>query len=144
MATLGLDAKLYLNTGSYASPSWSEATKCRSVTVSLEKGTADVSVRGNNGWRATQGTLKDITIEFELVVSGADTIFTAIKNAFFNNTNVDMLALDGNVVTTGSQGPRAEYQVINFSRNEPLEDALTYSVSLKAGLGTAAPYWWTT
>lgn len=34
--------------------------------LNLEKGEADVTTRANNGWRATKGTLKEGSIEFEM------------------------------------------------------------------------------
>ena len=50
---LGLDAKLFHNTGSYATPTWDEITNVRDLTLNLEAGEADVTTRGNAGWRAT-------------------------------------------------------------------------------------------
>ena len=57
---LGLDAKLFRNTGTFATPTWNEITNVRDVTLNLEAGEADVTTRGNNGWRATVATLKDL------------------------------------------------------------------------------------
>ena len=64
---LGLDAKLFQNTGTYATPTWDEITNVRDLTLNLEAGEADVTTRGNAGWRATVATLKDGSIEFEMV-----------------------------------------------------------------------------
>jgi hypothetical protein len=69
---LGLDAKLYRNTGTYAAPVWNEIKNVKDVTLNLEAGEADVTTRGNNGWRATVATLKDGSIEFEMVWDSAD------------------------------------------------------------------------
>jgi len=64
---LGLDAKLYRNTGTYDTPTWVEMTNVKDLTLNLESGEADVTTRANNGWRATVATLKDGSIEFEMV-----------------------------------------------------------------------------
>ena len=64
---LGLDAKLFRNTGTYAAPVWVEIKNVKDVTLNLEAGEADVSTRGNAGWKATAATLKDGSIEFEMV-----------------------------------------------------------------------------
>ena len=64
---LGLHAKLYRNTGSGGTPAWNEITNVRDVTLNLETGEADVSTRGNGGWRANIGTLKGATLEFEMM-----------------------------------------------------------------------------
>jgi len=138
---LGLAAKLYYNTGSYASPTWTLIGNVKDVTLTLEKGTADITTRAAAGWRATVGTLKDLTIEFAMVWDTTDAAFTAIQTAFMNNTSIEVVALDGLVATTGSQGPRVTCDVTSFSRSEPLEDALTVSVTLKPTYSANAPAW---
>ena len=139
---LGVDAKLYRNTGSYASPSWSEVSNVKDVTLNLEKGEADVTTRAANGWRASKGTLKEMTIEFEMLWLTSDSGFTAIKDAFLNNTTIEFLALDGSISVQGNQGPRAEMDVISFTRNEPLEEGMTVSVSLKTTQSDNPPSWY--
>jgi len=69
---LGLDAKLYRNTGTFAAPAWNEIKNVKDVTLNLEAGEADVTTRGNAGWKATVATLKDGSIEFEMVWDTAD------------------------------------------------------------------------
>ncbi len=69
---LGLDARLYMNSGTYASPTWSGLNTVRDLTLNLETGEADVSTRSNQGWRATVSTLKDASLEFELVIDPED------------------------------------------------------------------------
>jgi hypothetical protein len=129
----GFDAKLYRNTAAYDTPTWVEITNVKDLTISLEKGEADVTTRANNGWKALAGTLKDGSIEFEMVWDTDDANFTAVKDAYFNNTTLDIAAMDGDIATAGSQGLRAVMEVMNFSRNEPLEEALTVNVSIKPG-----------
>ena len=140
---LGLDAKLFRNTADYATPTWDEITNVRDLTLNLEAGEADVTTRGNDGWRATVATLKDGSIEFEMVWDSEDTDFTAIRDAFLNKTAVEMAVLDGDVVTTGSQGLRASFMVTSFSRNEPLEEAITVSVTMKPTYSANPPEWMT-
>ena len=67
--------------------------------------------------------------------------FTAIKDAYFNDTPIEMAVMDGDIAVSGSQGLRASFSVINFSRNEPLEEALTVSVTLKPTYAEHAPEW---
>lgn len=140
---LGMNAKLYRNTGSYGSPTWDEVTNVRDVTLNLETGEADVTTRGNNGWRATVATLRDASVEFEMVWDTTDTDFTAIQQAFLNNTTIEFAVMDGNIATSGNQGLRATMMVTSFSRNEALEEALTVSVTIKPTFATNAPSWLT-
>src|SRR5581483_12132933 len=118
---LGLEARLFRNTGNYATPTWSEMKNVKDLTLSVEAGEADATTRGNNGWKATLATLKDGSIEFEMVWDTADAGFTAIRTAFFANTPVEFAVLDGDATATGSQGLRASMAITKFNRNEPLE-----------------------
>jgi hypothetical protein len=140
---LGLDAKLYRNTGTYASPTWNEIKNVKDVTLNLETAEADVTTRGNNGWRATVATLKDGSVEFEMVWDSADDDFGTIRDAFLNKTAVELAVMDGDITVTGTQGLRASYMVMKFSRNEPLEEAITVSVTVKPTYATNAPTWMT-
>jgi len=122
---LGMNAKIYYGTaGSTAS---SELSNVRDVTVTLEAGEADVTTRANDGWRATAPTLKECTVEFEMVWKTTDAGFTAIKNAFLNNTTIALLVLS----ESGGEGMDGDFSITNFSRNEALEEAITVSVTAK-------------
>ena len=140
---LGMDAKLYRNTGSYGSPTWNEMPNVKDVTLNLEAGEADVTTRGNNGWRATVATLKDASVEFEMVWDSADADFVAIRDAFLNKTAIELAVMDGDIETAGNQGLRASCMVTNFTRNEPLEEAITVAVTVKPTYATNAPSWYT-
>ena len=141
---LGMEAKLYRNTGTYAAPTWVEMLNVKDLTLNLEASEADVTTRGNAGWRATIAALKDGSIEFEMVWDTGDADFTAIKDAFFGNTSIEFAVMDGDVAGSGSQGLRATMAITNFSRNEPLEEAITVSVTAKPTYAEHPPEWMTT
>ena len=140
---LGMNAKLYRNTGTYGTPVWDLIGNVKDVTLNLETGEADVTTRANNGWRATEATLREASVDFEMIWDTGDTDFTALQTAYFANTSIEFLVLDGLVATTGSQGLRATCKVFNFTRSEALEEALTVSVSIKPTYATNAPAWHT-
>ncbi len=141
---VGLSCKLYLNGGTYASPSWGEIDNAKDVTLNLEAGEADVSTRGGGGWREMLQALKDGSIEFELVYDGSDSNFASLQSAFFNGTAIDVVALDGDSATSGNQGLRMTAVVTGFTRNEPLEEGVTVSVVIKPTPNTdSAPEWFT-
>jgi len=138
---LGLDGKLYRNTGDYASPVWVEISNVKDVSLSLEKGEADVSSRANNGWKATVGTLRDGSVEFEMIWDSEDPGFAAIKDSYFLDTPIELAVMDGDVAVSGSQGLRASFSVLNFSRNEPLEESMTAQVTVKPTYSEHPPEW---
>ena len=141
-AKLGLECRLYRNTGTYATPTWNEIPNVKDLTLGVEKGEADVTTRGTGGWRATRGTLKDGNIEFQMVADSADDDFTAIQTAFFGNTTIQFAAMDGSITTTGNTGLRAEMDVLKFSRNEELENAVMFDVSLRPTYSANPPSWY--
>jgi len=132
---LGMDCKLYYDSTPLAGPpsggSWTEMPNAKDVTLNLETGEADITTRANNGWRATAATLKDGSIEFEMLWDPNDAGFTAIQTAWANAAEIAMAAMDGAIATSGSQGLASNFTVTNFSRNEPLEEAVTVSVTIK-------------
>ncbi len=140
---LGMEAKLYRNSGSYGTPTWAELSNVKDVTLNLEKGEADVTTRANSGWKATAATLKDASIEFEMVWDTSDAGFEAIKDAYFNNTAIELAVMDGAIAAAGSQGLRASCMVTNFSREEPLEEAIKVKVTAKPTYAANAPTWLT-
>lgn len=139
---LGYEAKIYRNTASYASPTWSEMTIVKNVGLSLEKGEADATTRGNNGWRATLGALKNGSLEVEMIWTKGDTNADAIISAFTGNTQVELAVMDGDITTSGNSGLRASFEVLNFNRQEDLEDVLAATFTLKPGVSANAPAWY--
>jgi predicted secreted protein len=122
---LGMNAKIYYGaTGSTAN---TELTNVKDVTVSLEAGEADVTTRANSGWRATAPTLRECSVEFEMVWKTTDAGFSAIKNAFLANDTIALLVLS----EEGGEGIDGDFAITNFSRSEALEEAITVSVTAK-------------
>jgi len=122
---LGMDAKIYYGTsGSTAS---NEITNVKDVTLTCDAGEADVTTRANSGWRATVATLKECTIEFEMVWDPTDAAFVAIRNAYLNLDIIAFLVLD----QLNGQGPDADFAITSFSRSEPLEEAVSVKVTAK-------------
>ena len=82
-------------------------------------------------------TLKEASVEFEMVWDTADAGFAAIKNAFFGNDPIGFQVLD----ETGGQGLQADFSITNFSRSEALEEAISVSVTAKVTYSATAPSW---
>ena len=132
---LGMQAKLYH--GAAGATATTELSNVKDVTLNLETGESDVTTRASNGWRATIATLKNGSVEFTLIWDTEDAGFTAIKNAYFNNTAIALAVLDGE----GGSGLDADFSVPNFTRNEPLEEAITVNVTVKPTYVSRAPTW---
>ncbi len=146
MATrLGLEAVLYRNTGTYESPVLVAVTNVKDLTLNMEKGSADVTTRGNNGWRAMIATLKDATVEFQMIWDTSDANFTAVKDAFLASDlvgqSIEFFVMSADVDLSDAQGLRATFMVEKFTRNEALEEAQTVDVTIRPTYATNAPQW---
>jgi hypothetical protein len=135
MYKLGLEGKLYY--GDAGATASNELKNAKDVTLNLEASEADVTTRGNNGWRATVAALKDASIEWSMVWDTEDAGFAAIKTAYLNGTSIALAVLDG----ADGEGLDADFAIISFSREEPLEDAMSVSVTAKPTYSTRAPQW---
>lgn len=136
---LGMNAKLYAGAkltsiqGTETPVSWTPGVvdNVKDVTLSLEAGEADVTTRGNSGWRATAPTLKEATLEFEMQWLPGDAAFTLIRNAFLDSDVVALAPLTDAVDQSDAEGLVGNWAITNFSRNEALEEAITVSVTAK-------------
>jgi len=133
MATfiLGKDAKIYQGAAGGDLSTLTEMANVRDVTLNLEAGEADITTRANSGWRATVPTLRECTCEFEMVWKPGDAGFEAIRDAFLAGGQLELAVLDGDKATVGTQGIKGTFSITGFSRSEPLEEAITVSVTAK-------------
>lgn len=138
---LGMEAVLNYKTGGQdGAGSWVELANVRDVTLMLEAGEADVTTRANSGWRAVVATLKEASVEFEMVWDTADAGFGAVKDAYLNNAPIGMQILDGSSSGAG-EGLQADFMITSFSRSESLEEAITVSVTAKVTYSDTPPSW---
>ncbi len=148
-ARLGMHARLYrLSSGVRAA--WPangaplnlvELGNVKDVTLNLETGEADVTTRANDGWKATIATLKEGSLEFEAIWDTSDAGFTALKDAYFNNTPIALAVLDAPKDVVGAQGLWADFSVTNLTREEPLAEAISAKVTVKPTYSAVPPQW---
>jgi len=142
---LGKDAKVYRNLVPYSTPTFTAAANevkiARDVTQNLDKGDFDGSTRGTGGWRQHAGTLKDASIDLEILYRPSDVHYEALLAAFLFDGCVELLIVSGPPTVIGADGLWAEFTVTGFTRNEPLEEGLTVSVTLMPAISTNEPKW---
>jgi len=128
---LGMNAKVYQGPEGTDLVSLDEMDNVKDVSLTLEAGEADVTTRANQGWRATAPTLRECTAEFQMLWKPGDPGFEAIKTAFLSATPLRLAVLTGDVAASGTEGPLGDFSITNFSRDEPLEDAVMTNVTAK-------------
>ena len=133
---LGLDAKLFRGTA--GTQGTIEVTNVKDVSLSLESGEADVTTRATRGWKATAATLKEASLEFNILYDPADADFTAFQTAFLSNTPLALFVSDGQDTAHGLD---ADFSITSFNVEQPLEEAISVSVTAKPTASTRAPQW---
>ena len=81
------------------------------------------------------GNLCD-TLEFRIMYDTEDADFTAFQTAYFSDTSMALFVTDGK-----GQGLDADWSIIGFSVEQPLEEAMSVSVTAKPTASTRAPSW---
>ena len=129
---LGMNAVAYYGAAETYTPATMTAlTNVRDVNLNFETGEADVTTRANSGWRATAASLKECTAEFEMVWKPGDAGFEALKAAWLAATPVAMAFLSDAYDNANAEGPTGDWTITNFSRSEPLEEAIIVNVTAK-------------
>ena len=134
MVKLGLDAVLYR--GEAGETASIEVENVKDVTVTLESGEADVTTRKTKGWRASKATLKDASVEFQILYDTDDEDFLAFQAAYFSGDPIALFISDGD-----GNGLDADFSITTFSQEQPLEEAISISVIAKPTASTRAPAW---
>lgn len=138
--TLGLDCKLYR--GNAGGKATTEMKNVTNVTVSLESGEADITTRAAEGWKMSAATLKEASVEFEMLYDPEDEDFQEVQKAYFENTPLAIFVGDG---ATQESGLDCDAVVTNFSVDQSLEEAVKVSVTMKptniGGERGRAPKW---
>src|SRR5208282_3108244 len=136
---LGLNAQLYIAAGgSGGYTSGALVNNCQDLTLKIEKNTADVTTRGNNGWRAKVAVLRDVTLSWKMIWDTNDTNLSIVMTSFLANSapsnTIEVAALDN-----GGFGLDATMLVSSFTRNEPLEGPLTVDIETTIGYAPSSP-----
>ena len=141
----GINAKLYYDVAGVANDTWTECDIVHGdVTLAIDKAEADATTRAMGGWKAIVAKMKDASIEFEMIWDTAEAAFTALQDAFLNDTVIGIACMDAAIATVGSEGLKADMCVTRFHRVEPEEGAQLVQVTLKPTYSDTAPAWYTT
>ena len=138
MIKVGLEAKLLYGTA--GSTGASEATNVKDVSLSLEAGSADITTRAAQGWRVKKATLKEGSLEFEMNYDTEDAFCVDVIQKFITGDAISLFVSDG-----AGEGLDADWIITNCSMEQPLEDAVTVSVTaeptMTGGTKSRAPNW---
>ena len=144
-AFAGKDTFLYLNSATYASPTWVEIVRARNVQLTRGSVTTEVEFHGasttgnHHGYESFSGS-------FEYVKRlGTDTVFDALEGARDNRTVIDIIHLNGpetrpaNSTADPSVGWRSPVILGEFSETSNGSESVTITIPFaKADAYTSA------
>lgn len=135
---VGLDAKLYRNTGTYASPVWNEIDTVRELTVGLEKTKAEATARLSR-WRRHGVGLKAAPITMQILDDPEHDDYLTLRNAWLNDTVLDLAIATGAITASGTEYFRADYHIFSFQRGQPLEEMATIDIEADLAVTNNSP-----
>jgi hypothetical protein len=141
---LGINGQLYVAAGGTSGyVSGTLVGNCKDLTLKVEKNTADVTTRANNGWRAKVGVLRDATVSFTMNWDETDPAMLIIMNSFLANAS-PANQIEAAVLDKDGKGLEGSFAVTTFTRNEPLEEAMTVDVEITPAYDPTHPPTWIT
>jgi predicted secreted protein len=120
-----MNAKTYF--GVAGTTAATEITNITDVEVTLNADEAEATTRANSGWKATVATLRECTVEFEMIWAADDPAFAAIRTAYLTAGLVALKVLD----RANGEGPDGDFAITSFSRSEPLAESIKAKVTAK-------------
>lgn len=138
-AVLGLKCRVYLNSASHATPTWGDLPCVRDTTVDLTFDEVDATCRGSNGFRQSAVTLTSLEVTGDIIKDRDDESFVALELAARTKAIVDVMVLDGPEDVVGTTGWRFDAQIMSWSEEQPLEDIVKISFTLKPARSANSP-----
>jgi hypothetical protein len=112
----------------------------RNVVLNIGAKQADVSSRASV-WELTRKTLRTADIDFDIPWTPADSNFLLLQASFFLGTSVAIAILDSASTIPGAQGLWADFEVMEFPREEPLDKEMLSKVKIKPTSSAVPPQW---
>jgi len=137
MKKIGFECKMFR--GPAGEKPTTEVKEVTSVTVTFEKSQIDLTSRSSAGWKVYKGGLKDLGVEFSLFYDPEDENFKAFQASYFDGTPLAVFIADDE-----GNGVDGDFEVMNFSQPQELEESVKVSVTLKptmAGQDGRVPAW---
>lgn len=85
---IGLDVVLEYNSGTDASPTWTEVGFQVTGTLTIDSNTVDTTTKSTSGWSSMVGTFRSWSFSFDGKMDRADAGIIYLENAAINRTEV--------------------------------------------------------
>lgn len=127
--TLGKDAVICRNTGTFGSPTFVAVPNIQDLTRTDARSESNVTGKGED--IATFDTSYRVQkVSFKLVFVRGETALAAFRTAYRGNTPLDMVVLDGPLATVGSSGTHADWKFVKMDESQPLDGNVTFDCEI--------------
>ena len=127
--SVGLNAKIYRNTGTPAAPVWTDCPEFENVSFSPSYDRAESNSRESPFGRIKLG-LSNVSVSARLKTKPGNTNYEALMDAFMLGTALDLLVLDGAETVVGSRGIRAAFHLVESPQDQSLSTRLYNGLTL--------------
>jgi hypothetical protein len=141
MSFAGRENAMYINTGSFASPTWLYVDRISDVKRAASRPASSRKYRGLLSTKHVRGyKTYDFNCKYEAKRAGqTHTVFDQFNNSFESETNLDILMINAKLtyptghalIGMNAVGFRGYFGVFKFDRDETDEDGTTYDLELK-------------
>lgn len=126
----GFACVLMHNSGTFASAVWAACGAVRNATLDLGNGEVDATSRASGGYKQSETTLTEATLNVTFVVNKSDTTYVAIESAAKAKTPLELAVLDG-PNGTGTDWFDAMWKAVSWGAPQELEGILTVDAVFK-------------
>lgn len=126
------ECKLYFcAAGIGGTPIWTEAPGVATLTLTPTAKESDVTIRGMGGFSATEPTIFDVSVEYNMPYVRQDPVRLAFEQAFYNRSLLGIAAMDDDIVASGATGIWADMKVFTAPRDESIDKTVDQKFTLK-------------
>ena len=124
--------RIYRNTNTFASPSWTAVTERKDISLTITKDEIE-SLRDGSEFKEYLKGYKDMAVSFGIKYTRNNANHVAFRTDFFLDTDAhfDLLILDGAVTTSGAQGIRMVCALFQFDHAAALTEESEVELSFK-------------
>lgn len=140
---VGFECKSYRDTNNtWGGPAWSEMGDVKDINFRGARAKVNVSRRGRRPFNRNRVGLADWTVTIDIFIpSSFPQEVSVLEGAFEDATTLNMVFLSGDIATTGSNGPHAEWIITGFDVKQTLEEGVMASMTLEIGDTDNDPEW---
>ena len=127
---LGVNSKLYYNSGTYGSPTWVEVSLIADLAVNPQWDEHDVSTRGSRV-KSMKKTMLGIEVSGRLKKKPGDTTYAKFVDGIVSDDTLDVLVLDGARDANNARGWRFDAQIHQGNDDQSLSGGGFLDIVLK-------------